>query len=93
MSQLSSEELEGRQYAYRRVLQVLLCMCAGGGRPGLDELWDELSTELVVQDQEEDPGVVPTEAFAIEAAEAREIEEILNGAREMMARRRTDLED
>ena len=87
MSQLTAEELEGRQYACRRVLQALLCSCAE--QPGFEEVLRELAGELTVLDQEEDPGVLPTEAFAVEAAKAREIKQILDGAREMMANRET----
>ena len=68
--------LEGRLMAHRKVMAMLLEHC--GDANGLREA---LEARLEVQDHEEDPGVVTSEAFAIEAAIADELRLIMDAAK------------
>ena len=72
------DELEGRLSAQREVLISLLAAFLAGDSKTLG---DRLKDETVFMDGEEDPGVVPSEAFALEAARAAEIKAILGAAK------------
>ena len=78
MSDLPNEEIEGRLIAQRDVLRVLVQRMLG--YPGASALLSELEKLLDVQNHQEDPGALPSEAFAVEGAKLRELELILEGA-------------
>jgi len=84
----SAEELEGRLNAQRQVMALLLAWVRSRGE-GYDQLVSLLE-ELCISDQQEDPGAVPTAAFAIEGARITEIRQILEEA-EALAGRLEDL--
>jgi len=84
----SAEELEGRLNAQRQVMALLLAWLKSRGE-GYDHLVSLLE-ELCISDQQEDPGAVPTAAFAIEGARITEIRQILEEA-EALAGRLEDL--
>ncbi|MBR0557941.1 hypothetical protein J5J10_19805 [Ciceribacter sp. L1K23] len=72
------EELEGRLNAQREVLISLLAMIMKD-RPPPDLRW--LEDDAVPRNGEEDPGVVPSVAFATQGAMATEMRAILDAAR------------
>jgi len=74
----SPEELEGRLNGQRQVLALLLAWLRSRGE-GYNELLS-LMQDLCTSDQQEDPGAVPTAAFAIEGARVTEIRQILEEA-------------
>lgn len=74
----SAEELEGRLNGQRQVLALVLGWLKSRG-DGVDELLARVE-DLCFTDQQEDPGAVPTEAFAIEGARVTEIRQILEEA-------------
>lgn len=74
----SPEELEGRLNGQRQVLALILAWLRSRGE-GYDELLS-LMQDLCTSDQQEDPGAVPTAAFAIEGARITEIRQILEEA-------------
>ncbi|MGY6706221.1 hypothetical protein [Roseinatronobacter sp.] len=78
MTQQSPLQLEGRLNAQREALAALLAWAAR--QPGGDDLLDALAVQLGVQDHEEDPGVLADNAYAIEAAAAREMQLLLERA-------------
>jgi hypothetical protein len=78
MSDLTNEEIEGRLIAQREVLRVLLQRMLGYS--GASQLVSELEELLDVQNHQEDPGALPSKAFAVEGAKLRELELILEGA-------------
>ncbi|ASY65526.1 hypothetical protein SJ05684_b45440 (plasmid) [Sinorhizobium sojae CCBAU 05684] len=73
------EKLEFRLAAHREILVAVL-----SGLSRHEDLWAEISRTLdevrIVQDHEEDPGVVPSEAFARQNAMTAEITSILRDA-------------
>lgn len=75
---MTMEELEGRLSAQREILIAFLAAYLGDGR---DTLNARLKDEAVFMDGEEDPGVMPSEAFAFEAARSAEIRSILKSAK------------
>jgi len=74
---MTMEELEGRLSAQREVLISFLAAYLSDGR---DTLNARLKDETIFMDGEEDPGVMPSEAFAFETARAAEIRDILKAA-------------
>lgn len=91
MSQLPAEELEGRLNAQRETLAMLIAElahfqtnAANAQVPGVIDALEELSR---FQDHQEDPGAVPTAAFAIEGAMTREFALILETARARLSER------
>ncbi|MCT7377925.1 hypothetical protein [Chelativorans salis] len=78
MSQLPNEELEGRLNAQRETLAFLIAHLT---HLEGDSLLDALDEQSQFQDHQEDPGAVPTSAFAIEGAMMREFRLILEEAR------------
>lgn len=79
---MNIEEIEGKLSAQREILISLLAAFLSGDSKALDE---RLREETVFMDGEEDPGVVPSEAFGLEAARAGEIRAILRAARARVA--------
>jgi hypothetical protein len=75
----AAQTLEGRLIGQRKVLAMLVAAMPQDGA-----LWARLEERAQVQDHEEDPGVMPSGAYAIEAAAAEEVRLIL----EMAARSR-----
>jgi hypothetical protein len=73
MSDLSNAEIEGRLTALREALLALgdAAMAKSGGelRSALDQL-------KAVENHQEDPGALPSHAFAVEGARLRELETI-----------------
>jgi hypothetical protein len=70
------ETLEGRVIAQRKLLAMIL-----GAMPEDAEIWRQLDRRAVSENHEEDPGVVPDEAFAIEAAISSELWLITDAAK------------
>lgn len=78
MNAQTVESLEGRLMAHRKLIAMILSTLRDS-----PELWSKIEDRLEVRDHEEDPGVIPSEAFAIEAALADEIRLVLRTAREI----------
>lgn len=74
------EELEGRLNAQRELLIEMLAAMIGG-EVTITAFLARLRDDATFKDNEEDPGVLPQEAFAIANATAREIRAILEAAR------------
>ncbi|MBP1884396.1 hypothetical protein [Sinorhizobium mexicanum] len=74
------ENIEFRLAAHREILVAILSALAKN-----DDAWLKinriLEEELIVQDHEEDPGIVPSGAFARQNAMAAEMSSILEDAR------------
>jgi hypothetical protein len=73
---MSADELEARLSAQRRVLRWLLLKVVAS-EADYQDLVASLDESFPPQDGQEDPGAVPTEAFAGFAASAAEIRAIL----------------
>jgi hypothetical protein len=73
MIETSVQTLEGRLIAQRKVLARLVA--------STPDAWRALEEPAPFQDHEEDPGVVPSSAYAIEAAAAEELRLIAEDAR------------
>lgn len=73
------ESTEFRLAAQREVLVAILSALAKNADAWL-EINRILEEELIVQDHEEDPGIVPSEAFARQNAVTAEISSILQDA-------------
>jgi len=80
MTSSTPEELEGRLNAHRELMIEMLAAMIGG-EVTISAFLRQLRDDATFKDNEEDPGVVPEEAFAIENAAAREIRSILEAAR------------
>ena len=87
---LSPETLntDARLAAQAKVLAMILAELAAAGLAG--PLWERLEEREMFQGGEEDPGVIPTEAFAFEAAVAEEIRRIVDDARRRAGEPRPD---
>jgi hypothetical protein len=73
MIETSVQTLEGRLIAQRKVLARLVA--------STPRAWRALEQSAPFQDHEEDPGVIPSSAYAIEAAAAEELRLIAEDAR------------
>ena len=80
MSALTTEELEGRLNAHRELMIELLAAMIGG-EVTISSFLRWLRDDATFKDNEEDPGVMPEAAFAIENSAAREVRAILEAAR------------
>lgn len=80
MSALPAEELEGRLNAHRELMIDMLAAMIGG-EVTITQFLLRLRDDATFKDNEEDPGVMPGEGFAIENATARELRSILEAAR------------
>lgn len=80
MSELTPHELEGRLNAHREVLIELLSAMIGG-EVTITSFLRRLRDDATFKDNEEDPGLSPDGAFAIENSAAREVRSILEAAR------------
>jgi hypothetical protein len=77
---MTAEELEGRLNAHRELMIEMLAAMIGG-EVTITAFLQRLRDDATFKDNEEDPGVVPGEGFAIENAMAREVRAILEAAR------------
>jgi hypothetical protein len=80
MASLAPEELEGRLNAHRELMIEMLAAMIGG-EVTITTFLRKLRDDATSKDNEEDPGSIPEEAFAIENAAAREMRSILEAAR------------
>lgn len=78
MSEMSIEELEGRLNAQREVLAGLLAWAKT--QQGSESMLAALTESWQPKDHQEDPGAVPTSAFAIAGAKEREMRLIIEAA-------------
>lgn len=76
---MTSDELEARLNAHREILISLMAAMMADDRHA--KAFDELQQDAIFRDGEEDPGVVPSRAFASEAHAAEEIARLLEAAR------------
>lgn len=76
---MNAHELEARLNAHREVLISLMASMMADGRHA--RVFDELQQDAVFRDGEEDPGIVPSKAFASETHAADEIARLLEAAR------------
>ncbi|BCH17933.1 hypothetical protein [Mesorhizobium sp. L-2-11] len=79
MSELTNEEIEGRLNAQRETLALVVALLAG--RDKSERIWAELEARFQFQNNQEDPGAVPSRPFAIESAMMREFKLIFEEAR------------
>jgi hypothetical protein len=77
---LTPQELEGKLNAHRELMIDILAAMIGG-ETTIAEFLQRLRDDATFKDNEEDPGVLPDGAFAIENAAAREVRAILEAAR------------
>jgi hypothetical protein len=77
---LTPQELEGKLNAHRELMIDMLAAMIGG-ETTIAEFLQRLRDDATFKDNEEDPGVLPDGAFAIENAAAREVRAILEAAR------------
>ena len=80
MSDLTNEEIEGRLNAQREAPAFLFAL-AFDGEEDFERLWRLLEERFQFQNNQEDPGVLPSRAFAIEGAMMREFRQIAEDAR------------
>jgi hypothetical protein len=80
MSTSTLQELEGRLNAQRELMIEMLAAMIGG-EITITAFLRRLRDDATFKDNEEDPGVIPEDAFAIENAAAREVRAILEAAR------------
>ncbi|WP_117192216.1 hypothetical protein [Rhizobium terrae] len=80
MSTMTPHELEGRLNAHRELLIEMLAAMIGG-EVTITSFLRRLRDDATFKDNEEDPGLNPEGAFAIENSAAREVRAILEAAR------------
>lgn len=82
MTTSSSSEIdrEGRLIAHRLILEALMRELAAQSGDA-DRFWARLEELFQVQDHEEDPGIVTSDAYGIEATAALEVRRLVEGAR------------
>lgn len=80
MTSLTPQELEGRLNAHRELMIEMLSAMIGG-EVTITAFLKKLRDDATFKDNEEDPGVIPEIAFAIENAAAREVRAILEAAK------------
>jgi len=73
------EKIELTLMAHRKILTALLAVAARDDACW-ERLMDHLRDDLVVQDHEEDPGVVPSPDFAYQNALSEELMDIVSRA-------------
>ena len=76
---MNVHEMEARLNAHREVLISLMASMMAEGRYA--RVFDELQQDALFRDGEEDPGIVPSKAFASETHAADEIARLLDAAR------------
>ena len=75
------EKMEYQIAAHREILIAILCILRRTRSQDWDDLVSGIEEDLVVQDHEEDPGVVPSSAFAAQNALSQELLAILHAVR------------
>jgi hypothetical protein len=80
MTVLTPQELEGRLNAHRELMIEMLAAMIGG-EVTISAFLRRLRDDATFKDNEEDPGIMPDPAFAIENAAARELRSMLEAAR------------
>ncbi|OHV84838.1 hypothetical protein [Rhizobium sp. LCM 4573] len=80
MTAMTAQELEGRLNAHRELMIDLLAAMIGG-EVTITAFLQKLRDDATFKDNEEDPGVMPEDGFAIENSAAREVRSILEAAR------------
>ncbi len=80
MSELTNEEIEGRLNAQRETLALVVALLAGLDAAS-KRIWAELEARFQFQNNQEDPGALPSSAFAIESAMMREFKLIFEETR------------
>lgn len=80
---MDANELERRLNAHREVLTTIVATLA---RHGDIDILDHLVPETMFMNGQEDPGVLPSKAFALEQAHADEIKRIVDAARQRAER-------
>lgn len=81
--ELSREQLEGMMLGQRRLVEALLALCLRD-RQDAAAVLDRLSDDLGLQDHQEDPGVDPDPAFAVERHADLEVRRILSRVEAML---------
>jgi hypothetical protein len=81
---MDADEMERRLNAHREVLISIVAALAG--KSDVDIL-DDLRPDTLFMNGQEDPGVLPSAAFALEQAHADEIKRIVDAARQRVERR------
>lgn len=76
---MTPHEIEARLNAHREILITLISAMIRDGR--YEKVLAEIEEETVFMDGEEDPGIVPSKAFASENHAADEIRRMLEAAR------------
>ena len=76
---MSPEAMEGKLNAYRGVLISLLSVLVDDEK--FRPLFEELDNDTIFQDGEEDPGTIPSEGYATDAAAAAEIRSLIDAAK------------
>lgn len=76
---MTPEAMEGKLNAYRGVLISLLSILVKDHR--YKAMFDELEADTLFMDGEEDPGIIPSDGFAIDAVAADEIRSLIEAAR------------
>ena len=76
---MTQHELEARLNAHREVIIAIMTVLMGDEK--YQPLFDSLQDDTVFMDGEEDPGIVPSGAFASEAHGADEIRNMLDAAK------------
>lgn len=84
MSKLPNEEIEGRLNAQRETLTLVIALLARLDATS-ERMWAELEDRFQVQNNQEDPGALPSSAFAIQSAMMREFRLIADDARARLA--------
>lgn len=76
---MTQQELEARLNAHREIL--ILLMASMMADPSNASLFESLQQDALFLNGEEDPGIVPSRAYAAEAQAADEIGRLLDAAR------------
>ena len=76
---MNPHEFEARLNAHREILISLMASMMADSRH--QRVFEELQQDAVFNDGEEDPGIVPSKAFASEVHAADEIARLLDAAR------------
>lgn len=79
MSEMTPAEFEGRLAAQREMIANLAALIAAHG--AAEEVWSLLEESGRFQNHQEDPGAVPSAAFAVEGARGLEARALLEAAK------------
>lgn len=76
---MTPEAMEGKLNAYRGVLISLLSILIKDEKYAA--MFDELEADTLFMDGEEDPGIIPSDGFAIDTVAADEIRSLIDAAK------------